>query len=160
MVISINTEKMNELSNLAMRISSELSEACVCLSPIAAHNDWNCAERDSINEAILTDKKCAGNLMTFAESFASAVTKAATAFTDLEQKNPQALLDLQSILSETCSVFTPSSPGHVSGYDWNGSLSPLNLSIELGLNKEPLSSYLLYPLKTWDKPIKMIEMKY
>lgn len=157
MVISINTEKMNELSNLAMSISSELSEACVCLSPITAHNDWNCAERDNINEAILTNKKCAGDLINFAESFSSAVTKAATAFTDLEKKNPQALLDLQAILSESFSVYTPSSVGHVSSYNWNGTPSHLNPLIELDLSNESLNPYLLYPLTTWDKPIKMIK---
>ena len=160
MVISVNTEKMNELSNLAVSISAELSDACVCLSPITEHNDWNCAERDGINEAILTEKKSAGDLMSFAETFASAVTKAATAFIDLEKKNPQALMELQSILSETCSVYTPSSSRHVSGNVWNGTPSPLDPSIALDLINNSLNSYLLYPLTTWSKPIKMVEIKY
>ena len=155
MVISVNTEKMNELSNLAMNISSELSEACSCLSPVTIHNDWNCVERDNINEAIMINKKCVGELMSCAENISSVVAKTADSFTEFEMKNPQALLGLHSTLSESLAIYTPSSGmGRIVGP--GGKMPrPADLPTFSHAGEKP---FIVYPIHMWDKPIRIIDM--
>lgn len=157
MIISLNTEKMNELANLATHFSSELSQACSCLTPVTTHDDWNCAERDNINEVIHMTKKCAEDLTDCSQSFSSSVIKAADSFTQLETRNPQALMELQSALSKSLAMYTPSEfPGRIIG---PGGVMPRPLELQ-GLDLDRINPHLLYPLKTWDKPISMIEIKY
>lgn len=158
MIISVNTDKMNELANLAASVSAELSEACACLSPVTVHDDWNCAERDVINEAIQINKKSAADLMNCAENFSSAMTKTAESFTDFELKNPLALQSLKESFSKTISIYTPNSGlGRIVG---PGGMMPRPFDLPI-LDEKHVDPFVLYPLYTWDKPIRMIDiLKY
>ena len=154
MIISVNTERISELSTLAMNISSELSSAYTALFPVTTHDDWNCAERDDINDAVLTNKKCVGELMSCAERFASIVSKTADSFNEFELKNPHTLLELQTSLSESLSIYTPlANMGRIIG---PGGKMPRPKDLpEINLIGKP--SFLFYPVYTWDKPIRMID---
>lgn len=150
MIISVDTTIMNELASISKSICQEMSEVCSCLIPISSHDDWNCSERDDINEAILANKRIAEELMTLTENFASTINKAADSFNEYETKNPQALLDMQSVISDSLAIYTPTVE--------KKEISLLLLKPDLSALKDKTVHIepWIYHLKEWDNPIKVI----
>lgn len=107
MTISVNTDTMNEIAALAARISSELTEANQCMFSITEHNDWNCVERDKINEIIFNLKKCAEQLKDCADDYSAVVRKSAASFDEFEKTNPNYLQDMHSALANALKIETP-----------------------------------------------------
>ena len=112
MLISIDTVLMNELADLANAVCEELTEANICFNPITTHDDWNCAERDKINDIIINCKKYADALKEGSQNFSSSVRKAADSFDAFERQNPQALLNLHSVFERALVIPTPKLPWH------------------------------------------------
>ena len=106
MTISVNTDTMNEIAALAAQISTELTEASQCMFSITEHDDWNCIERDRINEIIVNLKRCAEQLKDCADDYSAAVRKSADSFNEFEKTNPQYLQDMHTSLADVLKIKT------------------------------------------------------
>lgn len=100
---------MNDIAEISTEISSLLNDAYGILSPITEHDDWNCRERDTINERILDVKRAGKSLSETAVSLSSAFRNIAEIFTEMENSTPFDLSDavagFGSALSEPYSSY-------------------------------------------------------
>lgn len=158
MIISLNTDTMNELAACAMQINSELEEACACLAPITEHDDWNCAERDNVNEAIIQLKACFNQLKDCSENFSSVVRKAAFSFSELELSHSQTLQGLHSVLANALAINTPDGmPDSIQSLNCVHPWHVFNNSDPVPF---PLSqSYYPYIVKNFDTPLKVVDFR-
>lgn len=150
MIISVNTEAMNQLAGMAAEICAELSAANDCLAPVTVHDDWNCAERDRINDIIINIKKFSDCLKDNAESVSSAVRSAADSFDEFERKQPQSLQNLHGSLSKTLSVYTPSTAPLTQIIGGNSTINPIIKNLikkKISINVTP---YQLYTIANLD----------
>lgn len=104
MIISIDTEKINTIASLAQNINLEIDETVSALLPVVEHNDWNCVERDAINESILEVKKNVCCLQEYIESLASAMKQVASLFDAFEASVPSKYQYIDSLLGSVFSV--------------------------------------------------------
>lgn len=107
MLISVDIELMNELADLANAVCEELTEANACFTSVTTHDDWNCSERDTINDIIIHCKQFAEELREGSQSFSASIRKASDTFNEFEHRNPQALQEVHSAIERTLSVYTP-----------------------------------------------------
>lgn len=56
-MISIDSDVLRGLATAANATVSEISAGVEKLNAVTTHDDWNCAERDQINEQITAAKK-------------------------------------------------------------------------------------------------------
>lgn len=105
MIISVDTELMNEMATLASNANSELDICIAILTAITSHNDWNCKERDAINDNIATVKKNAGMLKENMDIFASSVRQIADQFRTFEGTMLQQFQGAESSFGQTISSF-------------------------------------------------------
>ena len=55
--ISIDTSIMQQMANIALRARTAMEDAVKSANTVTEHNDWNCKERDAINESVVNVKK-------------------------------------------------------------------------------------------------------
>lgn len=154
MIVSLNTQTLNELSQESISVSTEISAAFDCLSPIVEHNDWNCSERDLINEMINTIKLFSKELKESAESFSSSLQQTASSFDDLEKKTPSSMQSTHAIFAEKLSIKTPTSNNE------NTSFAKLELDLSHMLRQIPSpgwSPWKRFQFETLIKPIYVIK---
>lgn len=104
MIISVDTEKMNTMASLAQSVNSEIDACVTSLIPVVEHNDWNCKERDLINEGIISVKKNAGVLRETIDSFSSLMKQVAVLFDEFEASLPNKYQHIDSLLGTTFSI--------------------------------------------------------
>lgn len=109
MIISIDTEMMNTMAALAQDASIAQEESVVSLIPVVEHYDWNCKERDEINERIVSIKKGNQRLSETLQEFAQSIRRVANQFDEEERAIPSRYQHLDTLLgqvgaSETTSV--------------------------------------------------------
>ncbi len=159
MIISIDTEAMVSLANLAEAVNTELSSAFSCLLPVTEHHDWNCKERDTVNEAVTSVRTSALKLKETAADFSAAVQAAANDFNEYERKTPAALQKLSGNISAALSA---------GASVWQ---QPAGLQVLTGYSTEELSSLIdsfsdtctysfsLYQIMTLNMPVRLINLK-
>lgn len=96
MKISIDTGIMNEIAAISTEIGDLLGEANAALAPVIEHDDWNCSERDIINERLMYVKKSGASLDESAAALSSAFNDIAVRFTEMEKSIPFDLSDMIS----------------------------------------------------------------
>lgn len=149
MIISINTDEIRSISSLASRVSAEIHDACNGLSSLTTHDDWSCAERDYLNDVILSIKQCGRALDECAESFSAALNTAAAEFEEFEKSDPKSVLGLQVCINDGLAM----DPSRVVGMKLNGVFSDVVENIEKDNNLSGLSGYQLHVL---NMPISVI----
>ena len=85
MEISIDTSVMQQMANGSIRASSFIADAMKSADTVTVHDDWNCSERDLINESILKVKKNNSILNENMQSFSAQVNDIASKFEDLDR---------------------------------------------------------------------------
>lgn len=100
MIISINTDTINQMAAAVNSANQELENCAAVLSTVMEHNDWNCLERDAINESIRTLKAKAAKLEEDMGRFAGAMRQAAQDFNDLEQSLPAQFQHMDTVLAQ------------------------------------------------------------
>ena len=107
MIVSIDTQTVSEISQDSINVSAEVTAAFECLAPVVEHNDWNCRERDTINEMITTIKQFSQELKENAETFSSSLQQTASSFNELENKTPVAMQGFHAAIADNLSIKTP-----------------------------------------------------
>ena len=108
MIISIDTEMMNTMAGLAQQASEEQDASVVSLIPVVEHYDWNCKERDEINERILNIKKGNQKLSETLQEFAQAIRNVANRFDEEENAIPGRYQYIDTLLGQASAGETPS----------------------------------------------------
>ena len=114
MIISIDTEIIYLMANLAQNVREELETCMNVLSPIEEHNDWNCKERDSINENILLVKKGNKQLQEMIEVFANAMRSVAQEFSNFEMINSNEYQQVETSYGAALSIPCKQSVSNIS----------------------------------------------
>jgi len=108
MIISIDTEVMNTMAGLAQQASEEQDASVVSLIPVVEHYDWNCKERDEINERIMNIKKGNQKLSETLQEFAQAIRNVANRFDEEENAIPGRYQYIDTLLGQASAGETPS----------------------------------------------------
>ncbi len=115
MIISVDTRKMDTIVAAASGVSTEIDACVSTLLPVVEHNDWNCKERDGINDGITAVKNKVRQLQENVTVFADMVKKTAAMFDAFELSVPnkyqQLDLMLGAVFAESCAA--PSTVSHV-----------------------------------------------
>lgn len=104
MIISIDTEKMNTMASLAQNVRAEIDDCVTSLIPVVEHNDWNCKERDLINDGIIGVKKNAVILQEALDSFSSLMKQVASLFDAFEASLPNKYQQIDAFLGSTFAI--------------------------------------------------------
>lgn len=115
MIISIDTEMMNTMAGLAQQASEEQDASVVSLIPVVEHYDWNCKERDEINERIISIKKGNQKLSETLQEFAQAIRNVANRFDEEENAIPGRYQYIDTLLGQASAGETPSADGGTVG---------------------------------------------
>ena len=104
MIIAVDTEKMNAIANLAQSIYTEMDACAASMMPVVEHNDWNCKERDLINESIVNVKKNTALLQESLEQFSSMMRQVASMFDAFEASLPNKYQQIDAFLGNAFAI--------------------------------------------------------
>lgn len=104
MLISINTEVLASVAALARSINEEINEISAIMNRVTTHDDWNCKERDGINDAIVENRNMQTTVQNMSENFAALLTDIADRFLEAEKTLPNKFQGIDAILGTAISV--------------------------------------------------------
>ncbi|MEE3450689.1 MAG: hypothetical protein VZR27_08330 [Acutalibacteraceae bacterium] len=104
MIISINTEVLASVAALARSINEEICRISEIMQRVTIHDDWNCKERDTINDRITNNRLAQVKLQEMSDSFAGSVTSIADQFLEAERSLPNRFQHIDSIIGSSISV--------------------------------------------------------
>lgn len=107
MIISIDTEKIRTAAALIQNANTEIDTCSSVLVRVVEHDDWNCKERDVINESIAEVKKYAGELRETMDTFSTLMTRVAASFDELDALIPKQFAGMEAVLGDVFSTPTP-----------------------------------------------------
>ncbi len=149
MIISIDIEDMQEIANMLELAREKINDSVCAVSSIVEHNNWNCKERDMINDKILTVKNEQRTTQEKFDVFADKIRISAMQFSEIDAKTLTAFRDLDSVFSRLLSVPTASASGTSCAQ-----LDQTVKSVKAITVSDGLSSYSLGGI---DAPIRMCE---
>lgn len=106
MIISIDIDEMQEISNTLQLAKEKIDESANIVSRIVEHNNWNCRERDTINQRIYSIKSQQKNMQEKFGTFAEKIKISAAQFSEIDTKTLTAFRDLDALFSQILSVST------------------------------------------------------
>ena len=87
MIIDVNPQTITEIAQTIANAYGEVEEAARILTSITEHNNWNCKERDAINDYTQSNaREILENQCKNPETFANVMKTVAENFTTDEQK--------------------------------------------------------------------------
>ena len=104
MIISIDTEVLSSVASLARSINEEISQISEIMKRVTTHDDWNCKERDSINDAITNNRNAQVNLQEISEDFARSLTSISEQFLEAERSLPSKFQHIDSLIGQAASI--------------------------------------------------------
>lgn len=106
-MISIDSDVLRGLAAKANATVSEISAGIDKLNMVTTHNDWNCVERDSINELITYAKKKTNTLSINTQTFLDLVRQSANRFDEVDSNTTKAFQSVQDLLGDFFSIKSP-----------------------------------------------------
>lgn len=104
MIISVDIDEMAEISNTLQFAKEKIDESANIVSHIVEHNNWNCRERDTINQKIYSIKSQQKNMQEKFEIFAEKIKISATQFSEIDSKTLTAFRNLDALFSQILSI--------------------------------------------------------
>ena len=89
-MISIDSDVLRGLATAANATVSEISAGVEKLNAVTTHDDWNCAERDQINEQITAAKKKINTLSINTQTFLDLIRQSANRFDEVDSNTTKA----------------------------------------------------------------------
>lgn len=108
MLIKLDTEIMYEMAANAKTASGYVEDSSAIAYRIVPHNDWNCQERDYINEGIMIIRKHQAQIAEKFAEFSGALSQVAAAFLAAEAALPNLFNEVDACVGEILSVGTAS----------------------------------------------------
>lgn len=85
MEIKVDTLLMQQMASGSLRAQEYLNQAADAANAITIHDDWNCKERDIINDNVLNIKKFDNKICENMNYFAEKVNELATQFEEFDR---------------------------------------------------------------------------
>ncbi len=99
-MIIVDTEKIFAMSSLAMQTKDVLESCVKIISSLTEHNDWNCIERDYVNESLLTTKSKVLSLNNNIDYFSGTLKNVASQFESFENAIPNQYQSLENSFAD------------------------------------------------------------
>ncbi len=106
-MISIDSDVLRGLATAANATVSEISAGVEKLNAVTTHDDWNCAERDQINEQITAAKKKINTLSINTQTLLDLIRQSANRFDEVDSNTTKAFQSVQDSLSDFFSIKSP-----------------------------------------------------
>lgn len=106
MIISVDTGVLQEMAQLSIAGTDEIDRAVEIQSKVYIHDDWNCVERDAINDALIRIKEMQIRLAEIIRDFSSALCKASSDFSEAEAALPKSFSVVDQVAAEGLSVIS------------------------------------------------------
>ena len=103
-MIAIDSDVLRSLASVADSAAQEMTSAAEKLNNVTVHDDWNCAERDIINEHIISVKKKTTALQNKTQSFLELIRNTANKFDIADSNINLSFVNLQNTVSDYLSV--------------------------------------------------------
>ena len=110
-ILEMDTDALRAAVGTAKAASDAISSAMELLNRITVHNDWECKERDAINQYTLDNRAKIGQMNEAANAFYGAVEFAAARFEEEEQKQISAQQGVDEVLAQISNVVPGGSLG-------------------------------------------------
>ena len=113
-LLDVNTDELKTAVSIARKANEQLTDAMEALNRIVIHTDWECAERDDMNENTSRNRRDIGNIQENCETLYSNICYAADCFCNLEQEVASSFGTIEGPLSSFISLIPQNSPsiGH------------------------------------------------
>lgn len=147
-MISIDSDVLRVLVSKANATVSEISAGIEKLNMVAIHNDWNCVERDSINNQIVSAKKSINSLSINTQTYLDLIRQAATKFDEVDSDATKVFQRVQDSLSDFFSIKSPV-------VQLNSGVSSTQLSDTIYNSKQIHDFQTANIIKNFDAPIKV-----
>lgn len=106
-MISIDSDVLRSLTSAANATVSEISAGVEKLQAVTTHDDWNCAERDRINDLITAAKKKIHTLSINTQTYLDLIRQSANRFDEADSNTTKAFQSVQDSLSDFFSIKSP-----------------------------------------------------
>lgn len=127
MEINIDTSVMQQMANGSIRATSFMADAMKSADTVTIHDDWNCSERDLINESILKVKKNNSIINENMQSFSAQVNDIASKFEELDRSLLNSFSSFDSSIGDMYkienSVVTSNAQTKMTAEDYSGILT-------------------------------------
>ena len=111
MIISIDTEILNQIAALTIEANTEIEDGSSRLNKVVEHDDWNCKERDQINDNILYIKSAQAKLSQSIIEYSNAMNRIAVAFSEAENALPNEFQHIDVMIGSALSLTGSSNGG-------------------------------------------------
>ena len=119
MKFSVNTESMLNISNLASLIAQSINEGSGSINSITTHNDWNCKERDAINQGVIELKRCFANLNEHMLDFSKDIARSSAMVEELVANQKMAFGEADAEFASLYAIKTSESVSPMQKYNIN-----------------------------------------
>lgn len=109
MTIKVDTDLMQAMASSAASARLELEDCAGAMARIVEHQDWCCAERDTINQYIAELRRQVQKFAEDMEQFSGALRGAANDFSAMEQSIPAMFQEINVMLGRLGAI-SPSGP--------------------------------------------------
>ncbi len=117
-MLDINTERLTSTVSQLENVNREIDEAMSILSQITEHNNWNCAERNTINSQIRSHREKIKIIHERMDNFTTVSKDVAEKFVQKEQQISKMFESLDALLNGLLSI------GGTSAVIMSGALPP------------------------------------
>ncbi len=97
-MISVDTEVIRQIVSVCSTANESINEAVDALNRVTSHNDWNCKERDTINEYTSQNKIKIRALQERSRNFLSVLTSVSYDFENAENSIGDMFSSLEGLL--------------------------------------------------------------
>ncbi len=104
MIIDVNPQTITEIAQTIANAYGEVEEAARILTSITEHNNWNCKERDTINDYTRSNAKEISKISEKSENFANVMKMVAENFTTDEKNLSEMFTSVESIIASMLTI--------------------------------------------------------
>lgn len=130
MIIDVNPQTITEIAQTIANAYGEVEEAARILTSITEHNNWNCKERDAINEYTHSNAREILKISEKSGNFANVMKMIAENFTADEKNISEMFTSVESVIGSILSI-QPIGGGTTTGNIPEG-VMPISKSIGAG----------------------------
>ena len=104
MIIDVNPQTITEIAQTIANAYGEVEEAARILTSITEHNNWNCKERDAINDYTQSNAREILKISEKSGNFANVMKMVAENFTTDEKKISEMFTSVESMIGSILSI--------------------------------------------------------
>ena len=151
MEIIIDTSVMQQMASGSIRATSFIADAMKSADAVTVHDDWNCSERDLINESILKVKKNNGVLNENMVSFSNQVNEIAAKFEEFDRSLLTSFSSFDSSIGDMYRIENATVTGNAQTLITNGEYSSI-----LSASPDTNSYWDQYHIENLTNPISVL----